>query len=325
MNPQTIHYTQYREGEKLVVLLDPSSLDTANCLRKFELSNLIGLRQKRQQVATEYGQGIHIAAADYYRRGDANAAMKLGIQHFLNADIDTEDNWRDEAHFMGTVKRYLERYAKDNYKPLKVMVEGKEDYAIEMPYLIPLVSYPEVDFLLAGVVDAWGSYNGKLCLKDIKTTALWDKNKFFEKYRRSHQMKIYSYAVSKVFGLDYYPPAIIDAVFLRNAVTTCELLRSPLIDFSESDVNDTINYVKYKAEEIYRSLTNGFIKNPSVCDGVFQCPYVNLCWGSKMEREITFSGFVQQIYDPSEFGEGLKVWDNTNRKQLQEYLMPTIS
>lgn len=325
MTPNIIHYPKHKEGQKFVVMIDPSSIDKSNCLRQFELSNLMGIRDSKDQVPTEYGQGIHIAAADYYRYKKVLRAQKAGIAHFVSANIDHGSDWRDEAHFMGTVKRYLERYRTDPFIPEVVThIDGREDLAIEMPFVLPLVSYPEVDFLLAGVVDGFGKYTGRPAIKDIKTTALWDRDKFIEKYRRSHQMKIYSYAVKNMFGLDYYPPAIIDAVFLRRDTTTCQLQRSPLIDFSDSDIDDTMKFVHYKANEIYNAIMAGkFIKNPSICDGVFQCPFVSLCWGSKIERELSFQGFVQKVYDPAEFGEPFKPWDNPHRQQLLEYMMPT--
>lgn len=305
-------YPSYKEGKKLIIRLDPSSLNNANCDQYFEFNNLEGKIKKRPRVDAEYGQAVHIAAADLQRGINSRLCEVKGMTYFLNSNCNTEGEWRNEGHLMKTLSVYCRKYEKDiTFKPKTITREdGSIDFGVELPFALPLIATEFCEVILCGVIDSIGTYMDTWqCFKDIKTTGSYSAKKFVESYRRSVQFKIYSYALKTMGWCNHFPPVLIDLVFLKSEPPFVELSRSQLIDFTPEEIDNTMSWVRHKAKLLCNAIeTNTFYKNGTCCNLWDGCLYQGICWGTDTMKAFESQKFVQRLYDPTKFGEKPTLW-----------------
>lgn len=322
-------YPAYREGKKFILRIDPTSLNLANCSKAFEYHNLLGTVTKKKNHVTEYGQAVHIMAAQLQRGVKPLIAISEGLNYFTSLELDTD--WRDEIHLHKVLHKYATKYQFDTFTPSKKLRPETDEelaaryktlaykgitnvdlarneiteYGVELPFSLPLFSTDWCDVLLVGVIDGIGKLGDYRCLKDIKCTSKWSAEKFIDAYRRSVQMKVYSFVLKQMGFTPFYPPAMIDCVFLKNDTTFCELKRSMLIDFTDTEIEETMEWVRHKAMELAISLRDGkFLKNTTCCNAYQDgCTFQTLCWGSDVMKEMSKQNFRQRVYDPSKFGK----------------------
>lgn len=197
-------------GEKLRVRLDPSSLSRSGCAQNFYLANLLGHTSKLPLTPTEFGQAIHQAAAKLRCGASYTEALMFGVEYYANSacvqnDYRTSDLLYDVlCEYLGAIQH------KDNFHVARTATS----VGVELPFEHPFRAYPDVDFVLAGVIDCIGTYRNEQCFLDIKSTGLFP-GKFSTKWGTSSQMMLYSWVLKqKGFTTDYSSP-IIDAIFLR--------------------------------------------------------------------------------------------------------------
>tara|TARA_R110000803_G_C11989475_1_gene321908 strand:+ start:11854 stop:12816 length:963 start_codon:yes stop_codon:yes gene_type:complete len=306
-------YTTYVPGEKLIVRLDPSTFAISDCERELELGNLMGWVENVSSHKMEYGSAIHNAAAEFVStKCTVMQAVQVAMEYFRDCGCDPGKDWRNAGHLLMTTNGYLTKYINDPFQPATLELtddEGKKfkHIAVELPFEIPFRSYPHVDIILCGVIDSYGTMDGVKCFKDIKSTASWDIPKFFEKYRTSIQLMIYAWAMRHLGWVDYYPPALIDGIFLRDNVNkTAKFERSGFIDFEDSQVDDTMDWVRDRCDRIATLLEEDapFLKNPTRCEKLFgKCKFMNICWEhNETLRDVHMRRLKQVIYDPKTFG-----------------------
>lgn len=302
-----LKYPAHVPGEKLIIRLDPTTLQASNCEQWFEYHNLMGMMRKKKDHIPEYGSALHLTAAELQRGVFWKDARDAGIKYFQSLDLECD--WRNEMHLFKTLVKYCVRYQQDSFTPMKK--DGV--IGVEMPWCLPLLVTDHVEILLSGVIDAVGMMNNLVCYKDIKVTATWDSDKFMEKYRQSVQMKIYAYALRTMGYCDYYPPAIIDGVFLKNDTTYCELKRSNPLTFEDIEIEETMDWVHDIAARLAdRVATGKFFKNSSCCNLYDSgCTFKGLCWGTSGMKGFERNKFIQREYNPSEFGGPVKEWKQT--------------
>ena len=294
-------YPEYKPGEKMIIRLDPTTLNLANCSKAFELHNLMGMVTKKKDHIPEYGQAVHIMAADLQRGVKPLVAISTGLDYFVAQDLETD--WRDEIHLHKVLHKYATKYLHDDFAAMR---DNKGDYGVELPFAIPLITTDWCDILLSGVIDSVGHLGSLPCFKDIKCTSKWNATSFIESYRKSIQFKVYSYVLKTMGFTPYLPPVMIDCVFLKNDDTFCELKRSMLMDFTEEEVEETMTWVRAKALELATNMRdNIFLKNTTNCnlhseDG---CKFKGLCWGTDGMKMFAGQRFKQRLYDPAKFGK----------------------
>ena len=320
------HYPRHKHGEKLIVVLDPSTMANTNCLRHYEFQNLMGLTPKAVDHKLEYGQAVHIAIANHYNGMKVRDALNTAMAYFMGSTSDPGTDYRNEMHLMKCINEYFIKYSGDSYVPYR---NSNGRLAVEMPFLIPWKSTEYFDVLIGGVVDTFGKHAGREnIVKDVKTTSLWDVDKFFDKYRYNIQMVMYAYAIKWYAKLKSYPLVMIDGIFLQASGKPAKYQRSGMIDMDNGIVDDQLHWLSMQIDTLMKALTaavegehNPFPRNPTCCESVFgACQYKKLCWGFEKEKEIVFPAFMQRIYDPSKFGEVPQVWTNTNNGTLLKYL-----
>lgn len=289
---------------KTILRIDPSSLKEADCARRFLLENIRGYAEKTPSFKTEYGSALHLAAANYYRGMPKPDCVNSALEYFMNSPCDPGDDYRNLSHLAETTRGYLETYDTkyENFRPLRV---DNGVLAVELPFKLPFMSFPEVDVILCGVMDAIGYDRDTLCVKDIKTTSL-NPRYFFDGFETSIQMLIYSWAVRHSGLVDRYVPIMIDGVFLSKKGATYE---RRLIDVDPVRVEECMDWVREKVTHlVHCHTTNTFTKNFSRCDTKFgTCKFHSVCKASPtLAENILNAHFTVRTYDPSTFGQVVK-------------------
>lgn len=326
-SPLLPFYPRYdKDTNTLLITLDPSSISGAGCLRKIELSNLLGLRKKGASLAAEFGQAVHLTSAAMYKGAEAYDAIEEGLEYFqhrLDQGMKEEKTFRNIELLAKVLTSYVARYSKDKFKPLQA-TDG--DCAVEIDFNEPFMEHRGVKVNMCGVIDALGTMDGlgdKFFLKDIKTTALYDQDKFMMKYAYSHQMMIYSYIASKIFDTQSPVPVIVDGVFLLRSAQGVELKRSSPIYYNVNDIQTTLAAFRRIVFGIVDAIHDGISpKNPTCCGTIFgDCDFAPLCWAKKTgEIEFNMTKFKQITYDPSKFTEDQEASSVDMMKQISETL-----
>lgn len=288
--------------EKTILRIDPSSLKECDCARRFELENMRGYAEKTPSHKTEYGSALHLAAANYFRGKSALECTNSALEYFMNSPCDPGDDYRNLGHLEQTTRQYLDTYDRkyETFRPLRV---DNNTMAVELPFKIPFMSFPTVDVILCGVMDAIGYDRETLCIKDIKTTSL-NQRYYFEGFETNIQMLIYSYALRASGLTDRYVPVMIDGVFLSKKDATFE---RRLIDIHETRVEECMDWVRERVTDIVAKIEGGrsFTKNYSRCDTKYgTCKFHNVCKSSPtLAQNILDAHFMVRTYDPSTFGQ----------------------
>lgn len=309
-------YPAFKGAElPFIIRVDPTTLASSYCLRKVELMNLLGMRTKKPNHIPEYGSAIHLAVANRRRGMKISKCEQSAFQYFSESGADAEMDWRNEGHMINVLNRYFEEYREDNFQPMKVEIDGVTSYCVEQQFALELVDCGDIVFLLVGAIDAVGKYHAPVEICDIKCTAAKRPSIFLSKYRYSHQMMLYSYAVKQLGFCDYYPPAFIDGIFLNDGSPFARFERSPAYDFTDEAIAATVEWARRQCLALLGELmdvcvspinpnkiVSEFLRNPSCCELFNGCDFTDLCWGNETMQMLARQRYVQRVYDPRTFG-----------------------
>jgi len=265
--------------------------------------NLRGLVGKILDYKMDYGIAFHKGMAHWLKTGYRVEATKLAVRHmFVSKSQLPEDDYLNAAHLMNGLEGYFDRYANDDFTVAKV----GEECGVELSFAYPFKAYETVDVILCGVVDSVGFWNGKRkVFKDIKTTAAYFNDRYFASYELSVQMMLYSWIIRKLGWTDYYPPCIIDGVFISKSGTKYQ--RSQLIDYREDLIDELMKWIEERCDEIVDRIEGRreWRRNFSRCQTQFgQCQYHRVCSVKQEFKDgLIDMTFDKRTYDPSKFGE----------------------
>lgn len=287
---------------KQILRIDPTTLSHSHCLEKVRLSNTLGLCSKIPDHKIDFGSGFHKAIAVWQRTKSLDAAIAAAQKHSAETKAVVPDkDYRNAAYLEYCVMRYIQEYKFDTFTPMQV----GDRFGVELPFKVPYKAYEHVDVILCGVVDSVGQHTNRIVFKDIKTTASRDPKSYFSSYEVSTQMMIYSWALRKLGLVDYYPPSMIDGVFL--SASDVRFQRSNLITFRDDLIEDCMQWVEDRVDAIVAAMENRkpWVRNFSACSGKFgMCEFFPVCSVQEAYREgVIERNFSTRVYDPMTFGD----------------------
>lgn len=298
---------------KTLIRLDPSSLALWACPRKFEFSNIHGYVSKLSSTPLDFGQALHRAIAawtvdrlkgvvqphEYY--------TKIAVDYFATR-LCVKNHPRDIPNLVRALEDYFNSWSRaDDFVPL-INDDGKA--AVEMPFEFPnFYEDDHVTITLCGVIDAIGTMGGdKLrVFKDIKHTSSENIPAYLDSYKNSQQFQFYSYALRRIGWTDYYPPCIVDGVFISRKFQGAKCVRSNILDMQDFLVERTVQRVTDVCAEISRMLVRGgaFTHDFTQCDGKYRrCDFDPVCHIQGQFQALALkSAFTQREYNPATFGD----------------------
>lgn len=168
--------------------ISSSSLSDAQmCRKKFYYSHILGYRPKKVSRSLSIGKVIH-ECFDMHSRGEQDIIKHIEQSYNMPvSDLEVERQLVDKYTVLGMWVNYP--HATVDFKTVKS----------EFEFMVPLDGLRGVT--LRGRVDGVVQHNGKLWIREFKTTS-WDMAEYERKASVSSQGAAYIYGVSKYLGVE---------------------------------------------------------------------------------------------------------------------------
>jgi len=298
---------------KQLIRLDPSSLALWGCPRKFEFTNIHGYVSKLGSAPLDFGQALHRAIAAWSRDRLFNALedeqkyIDIALEYY-GPRLCIKSHPRDLSNLRAALHDYFSSWSRaDDFTPL---VNDRGEAAIEMPFAFD--NFYEDDTItvtLCGVIDAIGTMGSTSLrvFKDIKHTSSENVKAYLDAYANSQQFQFYSYALKRIGWTDYYPPCIVDGVFISRKFQGAKCVRSNILDMQDFLVERTVQRIQDVCFEISRMVKRGgpFTHDFTQCDGKYRkCDFDPVCHIQGQFQQMGLNtAFTKRVYDPATFGD----------------------
>lgn len=307
---------------KQIIHINGSLLRESACRLRTFLKGTIGYKELINSANIEYGQAFHkFAQSLATTNGDVQLSMLAAFNYFKNTEMiySRTNQWMTLGHLSATCLDFYEKVWNKEERDFEIVKSYGGAPLVEQKFSIPYYSDDEVDVLIEGTIDMKVKvFNGCYAIGDYKTTAGWDKAKFFLPYRLSNQLMLYRWAVE--WHAAKYPNSIyaemvakrlhcfVQGIFLTKdggadferseyiyySDDTMEEFRSLLDDKVEEIMNEVNNATKYPG---YRPLKEGIINGACKTEWG-TCPFLGAC---SSPDEKSFWGILDGQFKKEEY------------------------
>lgn len=299
---------------KRIIRVDPSSLESWPCLRKFQFVNRMGLVSKIRDDALEFGQALHRGVAEWMRdralgkqRANTNEYIQIA-EAYYKSRLCPHAPPRDPDNLVMALQDYFDRYAKDPFQPL---CTSTGSVAVELPFEYPILETEHTTVMLTGVVDSIGHSlpNRVFAMKDLKHSSTTNMEAHLNAQRERMQFKIYSAAIRHHGFCSYYPPVIVDAIYISKKFRGARLYRTDPFVIEDHQVERAMKFVRYVAERLVDLPDNEVwphVFGTQMCEGRYnkQCEFVPICMSKDEDQQHAIDVmFARREYNPATFGE----------------------
>lgn len=293
---------------KRIIRLDPSTQERSACLRNVQLVNRQGWVPNEGSAPLDFGQALHraIGAWSVDRKlgqlRDTESYIRIAMDYYVGR-MCLKAPPRDPDNLQRVLKDYFEWYQfNDRFDPL--MVDGK--VAVELPFSLPLYSTPDTDVLLCGVIDAVGIQDDELGFKDVKHSSTNKIDDHLAEQLLRPQFHVYSYALHTLGFAKYYPPVIVDAIYISKQRRGGMCRRTNMTAMEPHLVENTIRNMRHFAK-VMAELPDDepWPENYSACHGKYsQCMFMHMCQLPHNQQQIFLDNLCsKRDYNPATFGD----------------------
>lgn len=300
--------------DKRIILLDPSTLANADCMRKIQLGNRQGLQPKLGSDPLDFGQALHRGIADYrtdfFLRGPTHVNSEKSIAvatDYYDKCLCAKEPPRTRDTLALALTFYFEKVIpRDQFVPL--MTPDKTKLALEIPFKIPLFSNATTDVLLSGVLDGVGHYGQRMVMFDTKHSATFDIKKHLQEQITRPQFQYYAEAMHYLgygMGDGKYLPIVIDGVYLGNG-DDIRFARSEVYQIPTFLIERSMIQARHIAQQMAElEDKDEWPHNFNACQGRYRmCEFNTLCSiptsSQAIPRRICYK---ERVYDPTTFGD----------------------
>ena len=334
-------------GDTFPVIIDNSILNNTDCLRRYFHTAHLG-HKIPNKLPMYYGNCGHKYLEWWHDRPDkrdmASEDERKQERHrelkymqdlkstFIKEfpDLESPMNYFKHLtgrHFIEVMNMYMNTYPKHK-DPLPVARHPETGKAsIEWQFLAPYEKRDKVTLMLAGTIDAicyptldnpYEDIYDKFVIKDLKFTTNKYVDSFLKKLPMSTQFKFYSLMLRELWGLNYYPPVVVDVVFLRQGTKEnikkgiwdlARFERSRAMSYTDEEMEDFQMWLKAKLEillqanlelAILNQPEKTFPMNYNRCTDFGGCPLLDQCALNRESRETVLTNATRKLYDPRE-------------------------
>jgi len=304
---------------KKIVLVDPSALKSSGCCLAMNYNIIQGYRKPVNSCDIEFGSAFHLYRKLKVETGDEFMALAKAQAYYRDIPkyMKPKKMHLDTNYLAAVCEGYDERYSFDEYGVVK---DDKGKPLVELRLVFPYKTYDDLDVLFCGTVDeiCYNPIADFYCIKDYKTTSVWDIRGYLGAYRLSSQLMSYKFILQNYARL--FPGSVIskvcerplgafiDGVFLGASKTTYE--RSDVFFYADSQMAEFEKGLAKAVEEIV-----WYVRNPgdlyrqgmmnSSCEKVYgACQFFEACVESEPEnrQSILDTDFIKKPYDPRTHG-----------------------
>lgn len=325
------------DGKK-IVFIDASILKGYSCKRNFFWTAKENYQKKHEsKTALAFGSAVHIFLEHFYRGLSVTEALKKAETYYAphNANVRaSEKEYRVTSHLLNTCILYAKRYPRNREGNSLVhsshdfipLFDSESNKAVEYKFAIPLWSNDKYQLVLTGTVDLPCKYVGyPLILADHKTTSTYisEADKLFEGYKLDIQTMLYSKVYRECMNLPYYPPIVINGIFLKKPTIKAEkegifdgadFKRSGIIEYKDDQMETFNVWFDSVVKEIIEILSlatsvemagekYNYPYNLSACHSIYgKCKFFEVC---KLPRQfhdgVLKDSYMVKQYNPLKF------------------------
>ena len=196
----------------LIVQLDASSLSKSGCFKRLYNTVIKGYRSPRLNNSMEFGSAFHKFTESLDVTHDQFVSIFEAQNYYQDKlphiQTDAKSDWLNLGYLTQTCLRYVDTYGADGKKDFNFELVHEPDSGlplVEQTFAIPFyrarTTYVEnLEIMVCGTIDRIGKVtpNGAYVVEDFKTSATWDRVKYFIPYKMSTQLTLYYWALRKI-------------------------------------------------------------------------------------------------------------------------------
>lgn len=288
---------------------DSTSIRAAQCLKKYQLSILIGLRATKEAAPLTFGIMLHKMWETYWgcrstiHRADHQEGLRRAVALALK-----ETSWWDEAdqrwrpwftsdpkrNVLTLLRTFIQRADQlQDEAALTLIINGKP--AVEQRFRFELDR--EYDrgkkFVACGYLDRLLTRGDTIEVNDYKhTTAGIDANSFHARYDMDPQMSLYTIGGQVSFA---QPVNIVSVDMAQVQIGDTQFLRRP-VSRPDAYLEHWMQQFEWLLDEVEMAHATGrWRENDSIC---YLCQFRDLCRRPPSERERFLSQFEVSHWNP---------------------------
>jgi hypothetical protein len=274
--------------------VDNSALSQFDCPAKYDLRIRRQIVPLKRKVSLSFGGVVHTGLAEWYRTGNAKAALSAIADHW--PDVMPSDDFRTKDYAMKVMAAYILEYPSESWKVL----QGAEGAIVEQAFTVDTEmtldcqvclggKEPTRDIsdkrctvcgslleriLYGGIIDVGAEFGDTLWVVDHKTTTVLGKESstyYFLRYNPDNQMTGYIWGLKKLTNRRM-GGAIINALGLYKS-GEIRFKRHPTAR-NEFQINEWLRSVRQKCNAIKQCEREGFWRlETSQCMNYGECEY----------------------------------------------------
>lgn len=274
------------------------------CPRKYQYTILEGYVSRVTPPPLAFGIHFHVLCQTWHQLQAAGIDKETSLLRIvqlaglLGETLPSGDTSRTKETLVRTIVWYLEQFWDD---AAKTIVLSNGSAAVEYSFTIPLMEHKGHTVYMSGHLDRMVSWQGKIYVTDYKTTKYALDRKYFNKYKPSTQMTLYTAACHIIAGETQSLPSadgvVVDAIQL--GVNFSRYARG-VVEFNLEEVNEYLEALQYWIRQAMDACESGvFPANETACDMYGGCVFRDICRHPPARRHDYLRGaFKTQTWDP---------------------------
>lgn len=274
------------------------------CPRKYFYTIIKGYVPKIVPPALAFGIHLHTLLQTWHQLVEfgidkhTSLIRVVKLAGLLGETLPPGDTARTKETLVRSIVWYLDQFWEDKATTIK-RSDGKA--AVEYHFKLPLMPYDAQTVYICGHIDRLVAWQGQTYVCDYKTTKYTLDNRFFEQFKPSTQMALYTTACHLIaHQTSELPPAhgvIIDGIQL--GVNFSRFARQ-VVPFSLEEINEYIQDLQIWIEQAMDACrTKVFLPNETACNNYSGCHFREICAKPPARREMFLEGnFKKRTWNP---------------------------
>lgn len=308
---------------KLTINIDASSLSESSCILRMRRVVVEGYRTKLSSASMVYGSAVHKFIDTMFKTsGNMPESFKAMSEVFNRPKLNEKaSHLLDERHLQTTCITYWHHLRNDTDFQVLALPDGKP--ATEITFSLPY--YEDDNFIvnLCGTIDTIGAIRGGCyCIRDFKTSSVWDVKGYLSSYSMSRQLRFYALALRIMY--ERFPESLlgriggstvigarIDGIFLKPDARENKYENSQVFQYRDADIVQFRSMLDKYIPRLLESIRTTDNPEPEgilngSCDTKYKCKFWTVCCAPAEIREVIFERDFRKVpYNPLAFSETL--------------------
>lgn len=296
--------SSFFSGTKLQFAWDSTSLGTLkSCPRKYLYSVVYGYQTSGESIHLTYGLWVHSAFELFEKRKAAGDGFEAALRTTIRAVLEwtwvedeagghpwtSHDANKTRDNLIRTIIWYCYEHIND---PAETVILPNGKPAVELTFRFQL----DNEIILCGHLDRLVSFQDQTFVMDHKTTKSTISDYYFDQYKPSNQMTLYT-AAGKVVYEQPVNGVIINAIQI--AVGFTRFARG-ITYRTNREIAEYLETTKWWIAQAHAMAeADNFPMNDTSCHDFGGCPFRKVCASDPGVRQATLDNdYTRRVWDP---------------------------